>query len=296
LADPKAQALTANFAGQWLFLRAIPEVAKDPTWHPEYDAALNADLAEESRLFFGSLLSAGSALELVTADYAFLNDRLRRYYGLPTTGQTVFERTSLSPTSRRGLLGQAGLLSLLAGPKRSSPVDRGKWLLSQLLCESPPPPPPGIPALPLENSDSLTMRDLMVQHRADPGCASCHTLMDPMGFALENFDAAGKWITDYRGQPLDVSGQMPTTGVAFNGPTELASAFANDARLPRCMVSKLFTYATARGPDAFDDAHIDALTQSFAEGNYALSALISKLVTGPVFTIKRASAATVAAP
>ncbi len=291
LADPKAAALEANFAGQWLFSRAIPEVAKDPTWHPQYDAALNADLAEESRLFFDSLLRGGSALDLLTADYAFLNDRLRQYYGLPTTGQTLFERTALSPTLRRGLLGQAGLLSLLAGPKRSSPVDRGKWVLSQLLCESPPPPPPGIPALPLENSDSLTMRDLMVQHRADPGCASCHTLMDPMGFALENFDAAGKWIADYRGQALDVSGLMPASGVAFNGPVELASALANDARLPRCMVTKLFTYATARGPDAFDDAHIDNLTQSFAESNYSLSALISKLVTGPVFTIKRASAA-----
>ncbi len=298
LSHQNAQALTDNFAGQWLFQRAIPGVTKNALWHPAYDVALNAALAQEAKTFFAFIAEGGgSAIDLITGDYSFLNDRLRQYYGLPETGGTTFERTSLSATGRRGLLGQAGLLSYLAGPERSSPVSRGKWVLNQLLCTEAAPPPKDVPSLPaLTDTENMTMRNVMEQHRASPACAGCHQLMDPMGFALENFDAAGKWIDDYRGQPLDLTGQMPTTGVAFNGPTELAAAIAGDSRFARCVTSKLFTYATARGPDAFDDAQIDVLTQDFAAASFSFPALVAKLVSNPAFTLRRANDAPSAQP
>ena len=198
LADPRAESLVTNFAAQWLFLRDIEQKQPDVLMFPDFDDGLRSAFERETELFIGSVLrEKRSVLDLLSANYTFLNDRLARHYGIPNIEGSYFRRYVFPPGSPRGgLLGQGSILTLTSYSTRTSPVLRGKWVLENLLSAAPPPPPPNIPALKTEAAEpgkTLTLRQAMTQHRASPPCATCHARMDPIGFAMENFDAVGRW-------------------------------------------------------------------------------------------------------
>ncbi len=208
LADPKSAALVKNFAGQWLQLRNVKSILPNSDEFPDFDDSLRQSMLRETELLFESIVREDrSVIDLLTADYTFLNERLARHYGIPNVYGSHFRRVTLADDARRGLLGQGSILALTSHAERTSPVVRGKWVLDNLLGTPPPPPPPDVPAF-KENEPGQkpkTMRELMAQHRANPSCAACHRIMDPIGFALENFDAVGAWRTREPGGPIDAS-------------------------------------------------------------------------------------------
>lgn len=247
LADPKSQGLIESFAGQWLSTREAASFVADESVFPDYDDELRLSLAQETNLFFQALINEAQPLSaLLLADFSFVNDRLARHYGLPSpAGNDSFERVSLSGTSRLGVLTHASLLSTTSYAHRTSPVKRAEWILERLLCESPPPPPPLIPALKEELPPGLTLRQEFEAHRADPSCAGCHKIMDPIGFSLENFDAVGAYRTVDNGGAVDASGQL-ADGTPLAGHEDLAHAIANDADYAICVAKHLLTFAVGR--------------------------------------------------
>jgi mono/diheme cytochrome c family protein len=223
LADPKSDALVSNFAGQWLYLRNLALSTPDPDEFPEFDDALRAAFLQETQMFFGSVLRENRPVtELLSANYSYLNDRLAEHYGIKGIYGSQFRRVLLADADRGGLLGQGAILTVTSYPNRTSVVQRGKWVLENLLGTPPPPPPPDVPSLDAHNKQGklLTMRQQMEQHRANPTCAACHSRMDPIGFALENYDGVGKWRTMDAGSKIDPSGKLPD-GTTFQGPSGL---------------------------------------------------------------------------
>ena len=201
LADERAEALVKNFAGQWLYLRNLQKILPNPDFFPEFDANLRNSFQKESELFFQSIISEDrSVLDLISADYTFLNERLARHYEIPNVYGSHFRRVALNDENRKGFLGQGSILTVTSYATRTAPSIRGKWLLENILGTPPPPPPPNVPDLALKEGDGkpMTMRQQMEEHRANPACASCHKFMDPLGFALENFDATGQVAHDGR--------------------------------------------------------------------------------------------------
>jgi hypothetical protein len=286
LDDDKARALVDNFAGQWLFTRALDDHQPDNQEFPDFDDELRGAMRNETELYFREFLFGNSTMDqFLTADFSFVNDRLARHYGLPVAG-TDFERVSLAGSERKGLLTQAGVLMVNSYPTRTSPVKRGKWVLEQLLCSAPPAPPPDIPALDIEDTPTGSLRERMEQHRSDPVCASCHTLMDPIGFGFEHFDGIGKYREDDHGFAIDPAGMLPD-GSAFQTPAQLAQLLAADERLPRCMTQQLLTYAIGRGTEAYDDDDIASVTSAFVAGGYRLPQLIELIVTSDAFRRRR---------
>ncbi len=270
LADPRAQALSANFAGQWLQTRRLDELAPDPTLFPEFDESLRSAMRRETQLFCRSIQDEDrSILDFLDADYTFVNERLARHYGFPGVSGDDFRRISLAGTSRGGVLTQASVLAATSNPTRTSPVKRGKWILENILGTPPPPPPSGVEALKEGGGrrTSGTLRERMERHRTDPNCASCHRRMDPLGFALENFDAIGAWRTIEGGQPIDASGTparrlgLPRCRGAA-GPSCIArrDAFA------RCLAEKMLTYALGRGLERSDRRAVDRIVQQARAG------------------------------
>jgi hypothetical protein len=289
LADPRAVALTDNFAGQWLFTRALVDHVPDYVTFPAYDAALAAAMRDETRRYFRAFLDEDVPLDqFLTAEFTYVNDRLAKHYGLPEPGSTELVRVSTAGTQRRGLLTQGSVLTVTSHPRRTSPVKRGKWLLDQLLCTSPPPPPPGIDGLPEEMGPTTgSIRDLLEQHRANEYCATCHDQIDPLGFGLEDFDGVGAWRTTDQGYAVDSSGQLPD-GQAFRGAGELAQILAADPRVYRCIVEKLYTYALGRPPTSRDArAHVDELTDELVASDYRLRDLVTAIVTHHSFRARR---------
>jgi hypothetical protein len=289
LADPKAAALVDNFAGQWLFTRALGDHVPDYVVFPDYDAALEAAMGEETRRFFADFLANDLPMDrFLDADWTFVNDRLARHYDLPAPGSgDAFVKVSLAGSPRRGLLGQASVLTVTSYPRRTSPVKRGKWVLDQLLCEPPKPPPPGVEALPDGPTATGTVRDRLEAHRDNPFCASCHQDLDPLGFGLDDFDGIGKHRTEDGGLPIDASGVLPD-GRTFVGAVELAGILAKDPRVYRCMVEKLYTYSAGRPPKGDEAlAHIDELTAAFVDAGYKPRELILALVTHDSFRSRR---------
>ena len=289
LADPKAQALVDNFAGQWLFTRALGDHVPDYVVFPDYDPALEAAMREETRRYVADFLANDRPMDtFLTADWTYVNDRLARHYDLPAPGAgDDFVKVSLAGAPRRGILGQGSVLTVTSYPRRTSPVKRGKWVLDQLLCEPPKPPPPGVEALPDGPMATGSVRDRLEQHRNNPFCASCHMVMDPLGFGLDDFDGIGKHRTEDAGQPIDASGVLPD-GETFDGAVELANLLARDPRVYRCMVEKLYTYSAGRppsGPEA--EAHIDELTAAFVADGYRPRELILSIVTHDSFRSRR---------
>src|SRR5262245_3919393 len=232
LADPRAQAMTRNFAGQWLYLRNLPAVTPDEARFPYFGENLRQDFQKETELFFETLLQENrSVMDILTADFTFVNERLAKHYGIPNIYDSRFRRVRVDDPNRRGLLGQGSFLTVTSLPDRTSVVGRGKWILENLLGSPPPPPPPNVPALKEETGSgpTLTLRARMAQHRANPVCATCHARMDPLGFSLENFDATGQWRSHEGFQPIDASAVLPD-GSKFDGPAGLRNWLMGQSR------------------------------------------------------------------
>ena len=290
LADPRSKALVDNFAGQWLYLRNMRTVLPDPAEFPEFDENLRQAMLKETELFFESMLREDrSVLDLLDADYTFVNERLARHYRIPGIYGSDFRRVVVTDPARRGLLGQASILTVTSYPTRTSPTLRGKWLLENLLGAPPPPPPDNVPSLKEDKqSKVLSMRGRMVQHRANPVCASCHALMDPIGLAMENFDAVGAWRTKGEsGAAIDVSGEYPD-GTKFEGPAELRKILLSQReQFAGNVAEKLLTYALGRGAEYFDAPAIRTITREAARNDYRWSSLILGIVQSVPFEMRR---------
>lgn len=289
LGDERAQALIENFAGQWLHLREIDEHVPDYNFFPDFDEPLRGSMAAEAKRYIAEFFFGNATMDqLLTADFSFVNDRLARHYGMDPVGSDELQRVSVAGTERGGLLTQAGVLMVTSYATRTSPVKRGKWVLSQLLCEEPPPPPPNVPALPKEDSPTGSLRERMEAHRANPVCASCHAVMDPIGFGFENFDAVGSYRTvDTSGFAIDAAGELPD-GATFEGARQLSDLLADDPRLPHCMAEQLLTYALGRGVEHYDDDDLEAVTNGFIAGGMHMRELITQLVLSDAFRMRRA--------
>ncbi len=291
LADPRADALVENFAGQWLYLRNVRALTPDEDLFPDFGEALRRSFQRETELFFASVLREDrSVLDFLTADYTFVNERLARHYGMPNVYGSHFRRINLPDASRRGLLGHGSILAATAYPTRTSPVLRGKWVLENLLGTPPPLPPPDVPSLEETTSDGAarSMREAMEQHRANPVCASCHRLMDPPGFALEQFDAVGRYRTrNEANAPIDASGVLPD-GTVFEGAAGLREALLGRPDLfVTTLTEKLLVYALGRGVEHHDAPAIRAITREAAADGHRFSSLILGVVKSPPFQMRR---------
>jgi len=291
MADGRSRALVENFAGQWLYLRNMRTIRPDPLEFREFDDNLRAAFQKETELFFGSVMREDrSVVDLLNADYTFVNERLARHYGIPNIYGSRFRRVTLNDPERRGLLGEGTLLTVTSYANRTSPVLRGKWVLENILGSPPPPPPPNVSSLPDngQNGKVLTMRERMEQHRANPVCASCHSRMDPLGFALENFDAIGKWrSTSEANTPLDTSGAFPD-GTKFRGPAELRKVLlANPEQFVTTVTEKLLTYAMGRGVEYYDQPAIRKILREAAPGGYRWSSIVLGIVRSTPFQMRR---------
>ena len=293
LADDRSSALVSNFASQWLGLRNVTAVQPDEDVFPDFGEGLRRGFVRETELFFESVLREDrSAVDLLEADYTFVNERLARHYGIPNVRGSHFRRVTLDGQSdgiRGGLLGHGSILTVTSYANRTSPVLRGKWVLENILGTPPPPPPAAVP--PLEETTSgktLSMREAMEQHRANPVCASCHTLMDPPGLSLENYDAVGRWRTQSEtGMPVDASGTLPD-GAEFDGPVGLKSALlAHPDRFVTTLTEKLLTYALGRGLDYNDAPAVRSITRRAHDDEYRLTSLIMGIVRSAPFRMRR---------
>ena len=293
LKDPRAEALATNFAAQWLRLRNLSGALPDDVIFPNFTDNLRQDFVTETERFFQSIVAENrGVMELLTADYTFVNERLAKHYKIPGVYGTDFRRVPLSDPNRRGLLGQASVLTATSYSDRTSIVGRGKWILENVLGTPPPPPPPNVPAL-TENGVNgrqvLSMRERMTAHRANPVCASCHSNMDPLGFALDNFDAVGRWRARAEGgQPIDASGGL-ADGSKFNGPAELRAVLArNPEQFVSVVAEKLLIYALGRGLETSDASAIRRMVRGAAASQYSFSSLVEGLVKSVPFQMRDA--------
>jgi hypothetical protein len=290
LADPRSRSLIVNFAGQWLYLRNVGSAAPDPDLFPDFDLTLRDAFQRETELFLDSQLHEDrSATELLSADYTFVNERLARFYGIPNVYGSHFRRVTLPDDRRGGLLGQASILTVTSYATRTSPVVRGKWLLENVLGSPPPPPPPNVPPL-KENGEAGTaptsVRQRLEEHRSNPVCASCHVRMDPLGFALENFDAIGKWRTSDANAPIDASGTFPD-GTRFTGPAEFRRVLlAHREQFVATLTEKLMTYALGRGVEYYDMPAVRKILREAAPRDDRWSSLILGIVTSAPFQMR----------
>ena len=289
LADPKAQALVSNFAGQWLHLRNLRNAQPHADDFPDFDDNLRHAFQRETELLFESVMREDrSVVDLLRADYTFVNERLARHYGIPNVYGSHFRRVPVTDEMRKGLLGHGSLLTLTSHATRTSPVLRGKFILENILGTPPPSPPPDVPAL-KENEKGQkpkTVREQMAEHRANPTCASCHKIMDPIGFALDNFDAVGAWRTEDAGAPIDVSGEL-TDGTRIDGVVSLRKAIlARPDLFAGTMTEKLLVYALGRGLDDHDMPVVRAILRTAAAHDYRFSSLILGVVDSVPFQMR----------
>ena len=285
LADTRAAAITQNFAGQWLQLRATQALQPDPVLFPSWDEDLRSAMVQQSQLVFLDLLTGSEPLSsLFTSDTTYLNDRLAKHYGMPLPGSSTLQKV---PTGdRRGLLTQAAVLASSSFPGRTSLVRRGEMVLSALLCAPPPPPPPNVPQLPANNANIVTQRQRLEAHATSASCAACHNLMDPYGFVLEPFDAIGAKRTTDNGAVIDPTAKLQD-GTPLNSVDDLTKLMATDVRVPNCMVQKLFTYALGRTVNSSDAATLSTLQSSFLSKGQRLNTLISDVVFSDAFRMRR---------
>ncbi len=295
LADPRSSALVDNFASQWFNLRNLNAALPDGGLFPYFDENLRQAFSEETRLFFAHILKEDRPLlELLNADYTFINDRLARHYEIPGIYGSHFRKVSLKDGTRGGILGQGSLLTVTSYANRTSPVIRGKWILENILGAPPPPPPANIPSIREKNAEGkvLNMRQQMEQHRANPVCASCHKIMDPLGFALENYDAIGKWRTvdAASGSPIDSTGALPD-GTTFEGPAGLREVLLQKRQDDFILTAteKLLTYALGRGIEYADAPVLREILRKTAPDDYRLSSLILAIIESSPFQTRRAT-------
>ena len=293
LADLRSQELVKNFAGQWLQLRTMQSSTPEGVIYPDFDDNLRQAMRHETEMFFESIMRENrSVIDLLTADHTFVNERLAAHYGIPNIYGTQFRRVTLDGdlNVRRGLLGKGAIQLVTSISDRTSPVQRGKWVLMNILGTIPPDPPPNVPAL-KPNGEKLisdqTMRQRMEEHRANPACASCHKMMDPIGLALENFDGIGKWRTTEAGQKLDVSGQL-VDGSKVDGVVSLRQALLRySPQFVRTVSEKLLTYALGRGVDYDDMPVVRSIVREAGKNDYRFLAVVLEIVKSPAFQMNR---------
>ena len=290
LADPRRRSLVDNFADQWLYLRNLDAFTPEFRLFPDFDDNLRQALRRETEHFFeGIVREDRSVLELIQADYTYLNERLARHYDLPHVFGSQFRRVSLDDGSQRGgLLRQASILTVTSYATRTSPVIRGHWVLKNLLASPPPPQPPNVPALKDNTvSASLPLRERLAEHRANETCASCHRLMDPVGFALENFDAVGHWRWLEAGQPIDAAGGLPD-GRQFVGPADLERALlARPELFVQALAEKLLVFALGRGVEYYDGPAIRKIVAEAKADDYRFSRLMLGVVESEPFQMRK---------
>jgi mono/diheme cytochrome c family protein len=294
LADSRAENLSRNFADQWLHLRNLESITPDLRLFPDFDDNLRQAFRRETELHFESILREDrSVLDLLKVDYTFLNERLAKHYGIPNVYGSHFRRVALDKDSERGgLLRQGSLLTVTSYATRTSPVIRGKWVLENLVGAPPPPPLPDVPAL-RDNtvSATLSVRERLAEHRANAACASCHNLMDPIGFSLENFDAIGRWRTLEEGQPIDASGSLPD-GSMFAGVAGLEEGLLKQPELfASTMTEKMLTFALGRGVEWYDAPAVRKIVREARARDYRLSSIILGIVNSTPFQMRRSAVA-----
>jgi hypothetical protein len=297
LADPRSQALASRFAAQWLRLPDLEKLHPDAQLFPYYDHRLAEAMARETELFFHSLIQEDRGmLDLLTADYTFVNERLASHYGFPGITGSAFQRIDYPDDRRRGLLGHGSILALTSHADRTSPVLRGKWVMEVLLGTPPPPPPPGVPDLEAtegaKDGRMLTTRERMEMHRSNPVCRSCHQFMDPIGLALDNFDVTGRWRIKENGMPLDTRGEL-YDGTAITNPDELRQALlSRPEALINNFTANLLAYALGRRVEYYDMPAVRAIARDAAEHGNKMTAFIMGVVNSPAFLMSGADQVT----
>ena len=289
MADPRADAFIKNFVGQWLYLRNLDDFYPDPAAFPEFDENLRTALQRETELFIDDQIrSDASLLDLLSADYTFVNERLARHYGIPGVYGSRYRKVTVDGNQRGGLLGHGGLMMVTSYPNRTSPVLRGKFVLENLLGGPPPEPPPNVPALETSSDGKvLTMREAMVMHRENPACRVCHAAMDPIGFSLENYDVVGKWRREFAGQPIDASGLLPD-GNTFDGPGGLRGLLLERPDdLVGTITEKLMRFALGRSLEYYDMPEVRAIVRAASEDDYRWSSIILGVIESTPFQMRR---------
>ncbi len=285
LGDRRSRALAEQFAGQWLQIRKLATFEPDRKLFPEFDSSLKDAMLEEATLFFESIVQEDrTVLDFLEADYTFVSGRLARHYGIAGVEGEAFRRVSLKGTARGGVITMASVLAATSSATRTSPVKRGRWILDNILGAPPSPPPAGVEALKETRGPAGTLRQQLEQHRSNPDCASCHRRMDPLGFALENFDSLGSWREKESGQSIDAEGRLPG-GRAFRGPSGLRTALSlrRDA-FARCLAEKMLTFALGRGVEAAESPAVEQIVHRLKRNNYRFSALVLGIVESEPFS------------
>jgi hypothetical protein len=290
LKDPKADALINGFFGQWLALRNIQNSKPDTVTFPEFDEALRRGFLHETEMFLESQVREDHPIpELLSANYTFVNERLAKHYGIPNVVGTRMRRVQYPDDRRAGLLGQGSILLTTSYADRTSPVQRGKWLLMNILGTPPPDPPPNVPPFPDNKGVEVpkSVRARLEQHRANAICSSCHSMMDPLGFALENFDGIGGWRTKDGVTPIDASGAM-AGGAKFNGPAEFRKVLASRSdQFVNTVTNKLLTYALGRGVEPFDQPVVREIMAEAKKSNYTWSSIVLAITRSMPFQMRR---------
>ncbi len=310
LADRRAESLSTKFASQWLRLNDISGLHPDAFYYPYYDYTLAMGMKREVELLFDSIVREDrNLLDLLTASYTFVNERVARHYGIPNVTGSNFRRVELTDDYRRGLLGKGAILALTSVADRTSPVMRGKWVMEVLLGTPPPPPPPAVPKLEetgsLSGGKTLTVRERMEMHRANPSCNSCHQLIDPIGLALENFDVTGQWRTRDTtfalneeggrihtiGLPIDTKSKL-YDGMPIDGPASLRQGMLNHSdAIIQNLTEKLLSYAIGRRVEYYDMPTVRTITRDVAKNKNRFSSLIMNIVKSPAFQMSKAEPA-----
>jgi hypothetical protein len=290
LADPRSRSLVTSFADQWLQLRNLAAITPDMRAFPDFDDNLRQAFRTETELLFESVLREDkSVLELLRADYTFVNERLAKHYGIPGIYGSRFRKVTFAENGGRGgLLRQGSFLTVSSYATRTSPVLRGKWILENVLASPPPPPPPDVPNLDeAKVGTSASLRQQLEEHRKNTTCASCHSRMDPLGFGLENFDAIGAWRTQDGKFPVDASGTLPD-GRSFRGPGELKTILKADrVAFAECLTEKLLTYALGRGLERYDRPTVKRIAGRVAANDFRFSSLTLEIINSLPFQMRR---------
>ena len=293
LKDPKARALVENFADQWLQIRSLSQVTPDKTAYPNFDEDLRAAMQKETEMFFETIMREDrSVLELMDANYTFMNERLARHYGVPGVKGEAFQRVSLKRGKRGGILTHASVLTITSNPTRTSPVKRGKWVLDNILGAPPPPPPPDVPELKEGKVLTGSLRQRMEEHRANSLCASCHARMDPIGFGLENYDGIGAWREKDGAFAIEPAGQL-VTGEKFRGPQDLKTILLKQKKndFVRCLSEKILTYGLGRGLEYYDRCATEQISKGLAKNRYRFASLVLEVVRSAPFQLRRGDVA-----
>jgi hypothetical protein len=290
LVDPRARALVDNFGGQWLQIRNLRSMSPDRERYPGFDESLRDAMFRETELFLAEIIREDrSILDLIDADFTYLNERLARHYGIAGVVGPEFRRVRLTGPERGGLLAQASILTVTSNPNRTSPVKRGRWVLEQILGAPPPPAPPEVKPLKEDRAieTSVTMRRRMEQHRAQSSCAVCHNRLDPLGFGMENYDGIGAWREKEAGVQIDSSGTLPS-GESFSGPSGLKAILkARSHEFTRCLAEKMLTYALGRGLEASDRCAVDRIVKDLEAHEFRASVLVQGIVSSEPFLKRR---------